>query len=280
MQDAGLVHSPPATVDHLQRPAALRLLAPEVHAEEGPVVEVGLGDVPWPLKQQRARRAHRRGQQDAQVAAREEAQRNLALHVLEEAHLVRRTRTPVHVHVVLQRVPVGALNLVVLGDLPALADVLHRHIRPLLGQADHRSRVHQAIAELVADLLLHPVQNPSPLLLEGLGARREDHQVLHVTPRQRGVRLQRQSADSSGQRGRCGRACVLDRTDPVGTQLTVHVDSGHALVMAGCARAVGGRQRGAAFLQIPRLVTVGRRVRGERAREGFRLGMRSSAEEP
>lgn len=113
---AGLVDAAAAAVDDLQRPPALGLLAPEVHAEERPVVEVALDDVARPLEQQRAGGAHRRGEQHAQVAARVEAQRDLALHVLQEAHLVHRVRAPVHVHVRLQRVVGGAL------DRPLLVD--------------------------------------------------------------------------------------------------------------------------------------------------------------
>jgi len=101
-----LVDVPVSSVDDLQGPSALGLFAPEVDAEERPVVEVGAHDVPGPLEQQRGRGAHRGSQQDAQVAPREEPQGHPALHVLKEANLKRshhisvtRTRVYVKYHV-------------------------------------------------------------------------------------------------------------------------------------------------------------------------------------
>lgn len=44
---------PISGVNDLQSPPTVRLLAPEVHAEERPVVEVRAKDVPRPLEQQR-----------------------------------------------------------------------------------------------------------------------------------------------------------------------------------------------------------------------------------
>lgn len=100
-----------AGVDDLQRPPALGALAPEVDAEEGPVVEVGADDVSGPLEEQRARGAHGRGEQQAQVTPREEAQRHLALDVLQVAHLVQRADAGVHVHGDRQRATVRRLDL-------------------------------------------------------------------------------------------------------------------------------------------------------------------------
>lgn len=47
----------------LQRPSAIRFLAPEVDAEEGPVVETRAENVSWPLEQQGRRGTHRGGEQ-------------------------------------------------------------------------------------------------------------------------------------------------------------------------------------------------------------------------
>lgn len=58
-QDARLIDAPASAVDHLQCPATLRLLAPKVNTQEGPVIEVGLDDVARPLKQQGTGGAHR-----------------------------------------------------------------------------------------------------------------------------------------------------------------------------------------------------------------------------
>lgn len=102
---------PVAGVDDLQRPPALGALAPEVDAEEGPVVEVGADDVSGPLEEQRARGAHGRGEQQAQVTPREEAQRHLALDVLQVAHLVQRADAGVHVHGDRQRAAVRQFDL-------------------------------------------------------------------------------------------------------------------------------------------------------------------------
>lgn len=106
-----LVDVPVAGVDDLQRPPALGALSPEVDAEEGPVVEVGADDVSGPLEEQRARGAHGRGEQQAQVTSREEAQRHLALNVLQVAHLVQRADTGVHVHGDRQRAAVRQFDL-------------------------------------------------------------------------------------------------------------------------------------------------------------------------
>lgn len=91
-----------ATIDDLQCPPALRPLAPEVNAEEGPVFKVGAGDVPRSLEQQHRGGAHWRRQNDAQVAPGEEAQWQLALHMLEIANLVERPSATVHIHLRLQ----------------------------------------------------------------------------------------------------------------------------------------------------------------------------------
>lgn len=114
-----------AGVDDLQRPPALGALAPEVDAEEGPVVEVGADDVSGPLEEQRARGAHGRGEQQAQVTPREEAQRHLALDVLQVTHLVQRADAGVHVHGDRQRAAVRRLDLSV--DQTSLIRRLQTH---------------------------------------------------------------------------------------------------------------------------------------------------------
>lgn len=62
-----------AVIVDTQRPSSLRFFAPKMNAKEGPVVEIGADDVSRSLEQQRRGRAHRRGQIDAQIAARKEA---------------------------------------------------------------------------------------------------------------------------------------------------------------------------------------------------------------
>lgn len=47
---------------------------------------------------------------------------------------------------------------------------------------------------------------------------------------------------------------MLDGADVIGTEAGVHVDGGNALVVAGGARAVGGREGRGALLQVPRFV--------------------------
>jgi len=95
---AGLVDVTVTAVVHGHRPRAVHLFAPEVHRQERPVVEVGAHHVPGPFEQQRGRGAQRRCKVDAQVAAREEPQRNLALHVLGESHLVQAAHAPANLH--------------------------------------------------------------------------------------------------------------------------------------------------------------------------------------
>lgn len=106
----------------------------------------------------------------------------LALHMLQEAHLVQGSGASGDVHVHAQGVAVRRINRSFLIDLVGLANVLRRHIGPLFSQADHGARVHQAVAELVRDLPLHAVQYPAGLVAQRLGSRGEYHQVLHIAP--------------------------------------------------------------------------------------------------
>ncbi|KAL0102202.1 hypothetical protein PUN28_018623 [Cardiocondyla obscurior] len=59
-----------SSVNDLQSPPAVGLLAPKVYAEEGPVVEVGAEDVARSLEQQQS-----------QISSREKPQRNLRLKI-------------------------------------------------------------------------------------------------------------------------------------------------------------------------------------------------------
>lgn len=52
-----------SSVIDLQGPPAIRLFTPEVHAEEGPVIETRTENVPWPLEQQGRCGTHWRGEQ-------------------------------------------------------------------------------------------------------------------------------------------------------------------------------------------------------------------------
>ena len=146
---------PVAGVDDLQRPPPLRLFAPEVHAEERPVVEVGRDHVSRPLEEQRGRRPHGRRQQYAQVSPRKETQRNLTLDVLEEFHLVQGAPARVHVHVQTQRELVRRVDLAILYEFLRLADVLWGNRGPSLGQVHQRCGVHQTVPELVTNFPLH-----------------------------------------------------------------------------------------------------------------------------
>lgn len=57
------IHVAISSVIDLQGPPAIRLFTPEVHAEEGPVIETRTENVPWPLEQQGRCGAHWRGEQ-------------------------------------------------------------------------------------------------------------------------------------------------------------------------------------------------------------------------
>lgn len=72
-QNARLIDAPAAAVYNLQRPTSFRLLAPEMHAEERPVVEVAFDNVTRPFEQQGARGAHRRCEQNTEITAREKS---------------------------------------------------------------------------------------------------------------------------------------------------------------------------------------------------------------
>lgn len=50
---------------------------------------------------------------------------------------------------------------------------------------------------------------------------------------------------------------MLYGADVFGSEGAIHVHSGHTVVQAGRAGAVGGGQRGRALLKVPRLVSEG-----------------------
>lgn len=106
----------------------------------------------------------------------------LALHVLQEPHLIQGPGASGNVHVYAQGVAIRGINRSFLIDLIRLANVLRRHIGPLFSQADHGARVHQTVTELVRDLPLDAIQYPAGLVAQRLGPRGKHHQVLHVAP--------------------------------------------------------------------------------------------------
>lgn len=59
-----LIHVPVPRIDDAQRPATFRPFAPEMHAQERPIVEIRTDHVSGPLEEQRRRGTHRRDQQD------------------------------------------------------------------------------------------------------------------------------------------------------------------------------------------------------------------------
>lgn len=180
----------------------------------------------------------------------------LALHMLEKPDLVHGSSATSDVHVNAQRVAVGRVDAPLLVDLIGLADMLGRHVGPLLGQVHHSACVHEPVTEFVGDLPLNPVQDPARLFLEGGRPRGEHHQVLHVPPREAWVGLEGQGRDTGREGRRSGRPRVLDRANMVRPQFRVHVHGGHAFVVAGRAGRVCRGERRAAFLQVPGLVAA------------------------
>lgn len=180
----------------------------------------------------------------------------LALHMLEKPDLVHGSSATSDVHVNAQRVAVGRVDAPLLVDLIGLADMLGRHVGPLLGQVHHSACVHEPVTEFVGDLPLNPVQDPARLFLEGGRPRGEHHQVLHVPPREAWVGLEGQGRDTGREGRRGGRPRVLDRANMVRPQFRVHVHGGHAFVVAGRAGRVCRGERRAAFLQVPGLVAA------------------------
>ena len=181
--------------------------------------------------------------------------------MFEEPDLVQGASAASHIHGHAERVPVGRIDTPLLIDLIGLADMLRRHVGPLLGQVHHRPGVHEAVTEFVGDLPLHPVEDPAGFLLERRRPRREHHQVLHVPPGEARVRLECQRGDSSGQRRRGGSARVLHRANVIGPEFRVHVHGGDALVVARRAGRVGRGEGRAAFFQVPRFIAALRRAR-------------------
>lgn len=202
-----------------------------------------------------------------------QARAHLALHVLQESHFVQGSGATGDIHIRAQGVAVRGVDRPLLVDLIRLADMLGRHIRPLFGQIDHRARVHQTVAEFVGDLSLNAVQYPAGFVAQRVGSRGEHHQVLHISPRKAGIRLEGEGGDAGGQRRRGGCTGVLHRADVIGTQLRVHVHGGDALVVAGRARRIRGRQGGAALLEIPRLVAALGRARYRQREDAVRVAV-------
>lgn len=120
----------------------------------------------------------------------------LALDVLEVGDLVEGPDAPVDVHVGPQRVAVGRLDRLLLVYLLGLAYVLRRYAYPLLRETHHRARVHQTVPEFVRHFPLDSVQNPAVLVLERVRARSQNYEILHVAPRQVGVRFECQCGDA------------------------------------------------------------------------------------
>lgn len=120
----------------------------------------------------------------------------LALHMLQKSHLVQRPSAPGDIHIRAQTIPIRRVNRPLLVNLVGLADMLGWHVGPLFGQVDHSARIHQTVAEFVGDLPLHTIQNPTGLVAQRFGPRGEYHQVLHVSPRKRGVRLESEGGDA------------------------------------------------------------------------------------
>lgn len=193
--------------------------------------------------------------------------------MFEESNLVQGPGAATDVHIRAQSVPVRGVDRPLLVDLVGLADVLRWHVGPLLGQSDHSTRVHQTVAELVGDFSLHAVQYPARFIAQRLGARGEHHQILHVAPRQAGIRLEREGGDTGGERRRRRGPGVLHRADVIGSQLGVHVHGGDALVVARGAGRVRGCQCGAAFLEIPRLVAALSRARDREREDAVRVAI-------
>lgn len=185
----------------------------------------------------------------------------LALNVLEDPDLVQRSGATADVHVGAERVAECRIYRSLLVDLLRLADVLRRNVGPLLGEADHGAGVHQTVAEFVGHLPLDAVENPSGLLLEGSGPRGQNDEILHVAPGEARIRLEGQSSDTGCEWRRRRSSGVLDGAYVIGTKFSVHVNGRDALVVARCTGRVRRRQRRAALLEIPGLVTALGRAR-------------------
>lgn len=69
-----------------------------MYAQEWPVIKIGADHIPGTFEQQRGRGAQRRGQVDTQVAAREEPQRYLTLHVFCEPYFVQAALATAYFH--------------------------------------------------------------------------------------------------------------------------------------------------------------------------------------
>lgn len=157
---------PGTRVYDLESPATLGFLTPEVDAEEGPVIEVGIENVPGPFEEEGRGCAHGGAEQESQIAAGEETQRDFALNVLEETHLVEGAGAAVYVHGDAESVAVDRVDLTVLIDFLGLANALDRDVCPLLRKTDNCTGVHETVAEFVGDFALYAVDNPTGLLLE------------------------------------------------------------------------------------------------------------------
>lgn len=107
----GLINMSISSVNDLQCPPSFGFLAPVMYAEERPVVKIRTDNISRSFKQQSWCCAHRRGEKQPEIAAREEPERHFALYMLQEADFVQSTRARGYIHGHGQRAAVWRVDL-------------------------------------------------------------------------------------------------------------------------------------------------------------------------
>lgn len=177
--------------------------------------------------------------------------------MLQIAHLINGARTAVHIHVRGQCVAVGAIDFSIFVVLTRFANMLRWHSIPLFGQGHHCAGIHQSVSELMTVLATHTIQCPATFLFKWSRSRCVDHQILHITPSEIRICLERQCANAGSQRCRCRCTRMLHCAYVIGSQTSIHVHCGDTLVMTRCTRTVCRCKRRRTLFQIPRLEAAG-----------------------
>ena len=96
------------------------------------------------------------------------------------------------------------------------------------------------------------VDDPAAVM-KRIGSWGEDHEMLHISPRQARISFQGKGANSGRNGSRSWGACMFRCAQEFRSQGTVHVYRGDGSIDIWPARTVRRRQSGRAFLQVPRL---------------------------
>lgn len=111
--------------------------------------------------------------------------------MLQVSNFVLRTSTSIRQQRRLQLLPRLGRYLLLLILAGCLTDSLSGHVCPLLGVPHNRLGIHETVAKFVAHFTIDAVGGPALLVAKWFVTRRDDRQMLHISPGQLRIRLQR-----------------------------------------------------------------------------------------